>query len=361
MINVVHQTIPNGVVSALSAFRHVERELPPQEVLLALYTTMATITTAESETVGAVRAGRLNAAVYPVRGLEAVCAAIGLATEPTDYMVSTYRNLGDAIAKGVALREVIAEAYGRVGGTSKGKGGPMHLADVRAGFMATSGIVGGGIPIAVGLALAAQLDGERQIAITTFGDGATSIGAFHEAMNMAALWELPIVFVCQNNQWGEHTALEEYTGNPLLAERARSYGMKAVRVDGFDPIATAHIMQAAVDHARSGAGPVFVEAMTYRLGPHSAASDWSYMPTEQFEAAQRRDPTPTYRRWLAENEHADESDLDRIDVEVKQLVADAMEFAAASPTPDPSELYTDVFADPNDVPNGSAMWRRNAR
>ncbi len=199
---------------------------------------MATITSAEAETVGAVRAGRLNAAVYPVRGLEAVCGAIGLALEQTDYMVSTYRNLGDAIAKGVDLKEIVAEAYGRLGGTSKGKGGPMHLADVRAGFMATSGIVGGGIPIAVGLALAAQLDGEEQVALTTFGDGATSIGAFHEAMNMAALWDLPIVFVCQNNQWGEHTALDEYAGNPLLAERARSYGMKAVRIDGFDPIAT---------------------------------------------------------------------------------------------------------------------------
>lgn len=351
----------NGVVSAVSAFRDLERGLPPQEVLLELYTTMATITTAETETVGAVRSGRLNAAVYPVRGLEAVCAAIGLAVEPTDYMVSTYRNLGDAVAKGVALREVVAEAYGRSGGTSKGKGGPMHLADVRSGFMATSGIVGGGIPIAVGLALAAQLDGEQQIAITTFGDGATSIGAFHEAMNMAALWELPIVFVCQNNQWGEHTAIDEYAGNPLLSERARSYGMKAVRVDGFDPLATAHVMQSAVDHARSGAGPVFVEAMTVRLGPHSAASDWSYMPKEQFEAAQRRDPTPTFRRWLVENNHAEEALLDKIDAEIATSVTEAMEFAVASAPPDPSELYTDVFADPADVPSGSALWRRNSR
>jgi pyruvate dehydrogenase E1 component alpha subunit len=322
---------------------------------------MATITIAESETVGAVRAGRLNAAVYPVRGLEAVCAAIGLALEPTDYMVSTYRNLGDAVAKGVALREVVAEAYGRSGGTSKGKGGPMHLVDVRAGFMATSGIVGGGVPIAVGLGLAAQLDREGQVALTTFGDGATSIGAFHEAMNMAALWDLPIVFVCQNNQWGEHTALEEYASNPVLAERARSYGMKAVRVDGFDPIACVNVVQAAVDHARSGNGPVFVEALTYRLGPHSAASDWGYMPKEQFEAAERRDPTPTFRGWLADGAGVDPIELDRIDLDVKQVVADAMEFALASPPPDPAELYTDVFADPGDVPSRTAMWRRNAR
>ncbi len=345
----------------MTTFRPAAREVPPRDVLLQLYKTMATITTAETQTVGAVKSGRLNAAVYPVHGLEAVCASIGLALDPTDYMVSTYRNLGDAIAKGVALREIVAEAYGRVGGTSKGKGGPMHLADVRQGFMATSGIVGGGIPIAVGLALAAQLDGEQQVALTTFGDGATSIGAFHEAINMASLWELPIVFVCQNNAWGEHTALDEYAGNPILVERARSYGVKSVRVDGFDPIATAHVMQAAVDHARSGSGPVFVEAMTYRLGPHSAASDRSYMPADEFEAAMRRDPTPTFRRWLAEGGRVEESDLARIDTEVDAYVADAMEFAVASPTPDRSELYTDVFADPAAIPSRSAQWRRNAR
>ncbi|MGW4339765.1 thiamine pyrophosphate-dependent dehydrogenase E1 component subunit alpha [Rhodococcus koreensis] len=337
------------------------RSIPSQDVLLRLYETMATITTAESETVGAVRAGRLNAAVYPVRGLEAVCAAIGLALETTDYLVSTYRNLGDAIAKGTSVREIVAEAYGRSGGTSKGKGGPMHLADVRNGFMATTGIVGGGVPIAVGLALAAQLDAEEQVAVVTFGDGATSIGAFHEAMNMAALWDLPVVFVCQNNQWGEHTALAEYAANPVLAERARSYGMKAVQVDGFDPIATVHTVQSAVDHARSGAGPVFVEALTYRLGPHSAASDAGYMPKDQFDAALRRDPTPSFRRWLAEHGEVDESELDRIDAAVKQVVADAMEFAVNSPPPERDELYLDVFADPTAIPSRSAVWRRNAR
>ncbi|MGH7750304.1 MAG: thiamine pyrophosphate-dependent enzyme, partial [Candidatus Dormibacteria bacterium] len=177
--------------------------------LRAIYETMATITVAEAETVGAVKAGRLNAAVYPVRGLEGVCAVLGDRLEPTDYLVSTYRNLGDAVAKGVDLSRIVGESYGRTIGTSKDKGGPMHLVDVRSGLMATSGIVGGGVPIAVGLALAAQLDDEGQVCATTFGDGATSIGAFHEAMNLAAVWRLPIVFVCQNNQWGEHTALAE--------------------------------------------------------------------------------------------------------------------------------------------------------
>lgn len=342
----------------MTAFAAVEDTTRPSDSELArMYTTMATISVCEAQTVGAVRAGRLNAAVYPVRGLEAVCAAIAVLIEPTDYMVSTYRNLGDAIAKGVPVGEVVAESYGRMGGTSKGKGGPMHLADVRCGLMATSGIVGGGIPIAVGLGLAAQLDNEGQIAVTTFGDGATSIGAFHEATNMAALWKLPIVFVCQNNQWGEHTALAEYTANPVLAERAAAYGMRSVQVDGFDPIATWRVMREAFHDARSGAGPVFVEALTYRLGPHSAASDAGYMPKEEFAAAMERDPTPSFRRWLLENGMLTEQALAEIDESVKSAVADAMRFAEESPTPPFEELYEDVFADKSSLPSRSARWR----
>ncbi|TNC29220.1 thiamine pyrophosphate-dependent dehydrogenase E1 component subunit alpha [Amycolatopsis alkalitolerans] len=324
----------------------------------AIYETMATISVGEAATVGAVRAGRLNAAVYPVRGLEGVCAALGDVLEPTDYLVSTYRNLGDAVAKGVELRRVIAESYGRKLGTSKGKGGPMHLVDVHAGLMATSGIVGGGVPIAVGLALAAQLDGEGQIAATTFGDGATSIGAYHEAMNLAALWNLPIVFVCQNNQWGEHTALVDYAGNPDLSERARSYGMHSVAVDGFDVPATWRALRDAADHARSGAGPAFVEAITYRLGPHSAASDRGYMPKQDFDAAMERDPTPAFRKQLLESGTATAGELDRIDARVHTLVEDAMQAAIDSPPQTDDELFTDVFADPAAIP--ATKWKARA-
>lgn len=324
-----------------------------------MYETMATISVAEEATVGAVRAGRLNAAVYPVRGLEAVCGALADVLEPTDYMVSTYRNLGDAVAKGADLSRVIAESYGRTIGTSKGKGGPMHLVDVYSGLMATSGIVGGGVPIAVGLALAAQLDDEGQIAVTTFGDGATSIGSYHEAMNLAALWGLPMVFVCQNNQWGEHTALADYAGNTDLAERAGGYGMHSTSVDGFDVTETWKALRAAVDHARSGAGPAFVEAITYRLGPHSAASDRSYMPDDEFAAAMDRDPTPTFRRELLESGDATAADLDEIDVRVRKLVENAMRVAAEAPPQTDDELFSDVFGDPSFIPT-SAKWKANA-
>jgi pyruvate dehydrogenase E1 component alpha subunit len=324
--------------------------------LTQMYRTMATITATETATVGAVKTGRLNAAVYPVRGLEAVCGALAVTLQPTDYMVSTYRNLGDAIAKGVPVREIVAESYGRSGGTSGGFGGPMHLVGNKFGFLATSGIVGGGVPIAVGIALGAQLDDEGQIAVTTFGDGATSIGAFHEAMNMAALWKLPIVFLCQNNQWGEHTPLAGYAGNTNLAERAAAYGMRSVQVDGFDPIAAWRALRDAAEDARNGHGPVFVEALTYRLAPHSAASDRGYMPKDEFAAAMERDPTPAFRAWLTENGAVGEADLAAIDDQVAATVADAMEYAASSPPPSASTLLDNVFADRSALPARSAQW-----
>ena len=334
-----------------------ETSQPTSDELAQMYLTMATISTCEAATVGAVRAGRLNAAVYPVRGLEGVCGALGIVIQRTDYMFSTYRNLGDAIAKGVPVREIVAESYGRTGGTSGGMGGPMHLHDLRVGFVGTSGIVGGGVPIAVGIALGAQLDDEDQIVVVTFGDGATSIGASHEAMNLAVLWNLPIVFLCQNNQWGEHTALAAYAGNPNLAERAAAYGMRSVRVDGFDPVATWRALSAAAEHAREGRGPVFVEALTYRLGPHSAASDSSYMPKDEFAAAMQRDPTPAFRKRLADTGALSAEALDAIDAKAKEIVDDAMRYAVESPPPTAAVLFDNVFADRTALPAWSARWR----
>src|SRR5690606_12429060 len=157
-------------------------------------------------------------AFYPVRGMEAVCAALRAVLEPRDRLVSTYRNLGDVVAKGVPLKSIVAELYGRVDGVSKGKGGPMHLQDDEVGMTATTRVVGSGLPIAAGLGIAAQLDGDGKVVTVTFGDGATSIGAYHEGMNMAALWQLPVLFICQNNRGAEHTPLAAYTAAPELAQ-----------------------------------------------------------------------------------------------------------------------------------------------
>ncbi len=312
---------------------------------LAMYRTMALITATSDRASAEVKSGSLQSAFYPVRGLEGVCAALSIAVNREDQLVSTYRSLGDALAKGADLRRVIAEIYGRSDGVCGGKGGPMHLHDTSVGFMTSTGIVGSGIPIAVGLGIAAQLDGAARAVVTTFGDGATSIGAFHEGMNMAGLWKLPVVFLCQNNQWGEHTPIAEYAASTDLAGRAKGYAMASVKVDGFNPIATAEVLREALERARSGGGPTFVEAMTYRLTGHSGSSDYSYMPAEELAAALERDPVPNFRRALVESRQASEADLAGIDAEVAAQVDDAFAFAQASPPTAADLRYQHVFAD----------------
>ena len=322
----------------------VHSDLPGRDSLATMYELMPTTTLADNKAREETKAGRLQAAFYPVRGLEGVCAAMSAAFRVDDQLVSTYRNLGDALAKGVSLRSIMAELYGRVDGTSKGKGGAMHLHDTAVGFMTTTGVVGSGLPIAAGLALGAQLDDDDRVVVVTFGDGATSIGAFHEAMNIAALWNLPMIFLCQNNQWGEHTPIAEYAGNTDLAARAASYGMTAEKVDGFDPIATWRVLRAVAGAARRGEGPIFVEAITYRLTGHTGTSDFSYVPAEELAAAQLRDPAPAFRKWLRDNDVFTEDELLAIEGHAEDVVADAFSFAQDSPLPDPEALYTDVFA-----------------
>jgi len=329
--------VEGGIVSSAA---DIDRDL-----LTDIYTRMYLIRIVNERVVGEVKAGRLKGAAYPVRGLEAVCAAIGVCTRDDDQLVSTYRNMGDALAKGADLRRAVAEMYGRASGVSKGKGGAMHLHDPSVGFVTSTGIVGAGLPIAVGLGLAAQLDGDDRVVVTTFGDGSTSIGAFHEALNLAALWQLPVVFVCQNNQWGEHTPIAGYTANTDLTGRAAAYGLRAVSTDGFDTIAAYRTMRDAVETTRSGGGPVFVEARTYRLSGHSAASDYSYMPRDEFAAAEQRDPVPGFRRWLVESGGVEVGMVEGLEHAVDARVEAAFEEASKAAPPAPEERYTDVFAD----------------
>ena len=319
--------------------------LPPVDVLERMYEVMRTVTVADERARAEVKAGRMPAAFYPVRGLEGVCAALGAVLRPEDHLVSTYRNLADTVAKGVPLRGIIAELHGRTAGTSKGKAGTMHMHHDPSGLMATTGIVGSGLPIAAGLALGAQLDGGGRAVAVTFGDGATAIGAYHEAMNLAALWRLPLVFVCQNNGWAEHTPLSAYAPATDLAGRAAAYNMAAVTVDGFDPIETWRVLGRAAEQARAGGGPSFVECRTYRLVGHTSSADYSYMPKAELEAALARDPAPTFRAWLLDGGHATPGRLDEIDKAVDAAVDDAFEFAQAAPRPEPDDIYDDVFAD----------------
>lgn len=319
--------------------------VPDAEALGRMYTLMLTTALADQKSVAESKAGRLQAAFYPVRGMEAVCAALGEVLTPRDRLVSTYRNLGDALAKGTSLRSIMAELYGRRAGLSRGKGGTMHLQDPAIGFTATTGIVGSGLPIAVGVAMAAQLDGEGSATVVTFGDGATSIGAFHEAMNFAGLWQLPLVFVCQNNQWGEHTPIAQYAANTDLASRAASYSIPAHKVDGFDPMAALAALRSATERARAGEGPTFLEFQHYRLTGHTGTADFSYVPANELKAAMERDPAPTFRKWLLAKQYLSEQKIEGIERHARETVDDAFAYAARCEFPAASDIFTDVFAD----------------
>jgi pyruvate dehydrogenase E1 component alpha subunit len=211
--------------------------------------------------------------------------------------------------------------------------------------MVTTGIVGSGIPIANGFGLAAQLNGTDQVTVVNFGDGASNIGAFHEGLNMAGVWKLPVVFVCQNNLYGEHTPMAMSTPVEYISERAASYGMPGVTVNGNDPVATWKVMGEAVARARAGEGPTLVEARTYRFHGHLMGDAMEYMDKDERKAAMEADPVPAFRAWLLDNGHATEEQLAELEETITAAIDDAVEFAMNSPYPDADELYTDVYAD----------------
>jgi pyruvate dehydrogenase E1 component alpha subunit len=320
------------------------------EAALRIFRTMTTIRIAEDRIMRGLGAGEFRMTYYNVRGQEAIPAAIGEHLRRDDYMVTTYRGMHDCIAKGIPLDEMVAEMCGKVTGTSKGKGGPMHLSDPQSGLMVTTGVVGGGLPIAVGLALSSQLRGTDQVTVVNFGDGATSIGATHEAANLAALWQVPLVFVCQNNRYGEHTAFADYTRTPSLAERFRGYGMAATTVDGNCVPDMFEAAAEAIGRARAGGGPTFLECMTYRLGGHTFGATTEYMDADEYAAAEENEPVGKYRRWLLAERGIREATLAGIEGEVAAEVEAAVESAKAAPPPPPDELLLDVFSDPVSVP-----------
>jgi 2-oxoisovalerate dehydrogenase E1 component len=311
---------------------------------------MTRIAEADRAVQRALSAGELQFQYYPAGGQEAIPAAIAPHLRPDDYAVITYRCIHDLVAKGTPLAEVMAELWGKSTGTSQGKGGAMHMSDPHSGLMATTGIVGAGLPIANGLALAAQLQGTGRVTVVSFGDGATSTGAFHEALTLAAVWRLPVVFVCQNNQYAEYTALAEYTRNPHFADRAAAYGMPGVRVDGNDPVAVYSAAGEAVERARRGDGPTLLEAVTHRLQGHAFGSDEGHMDKAALEAARKAAPVPVFRARLLAEGLASEAELATIDAAAKAEVASAIEAARNAPVPAANQLYTDVFADATAIP-----------
>ena len=284
-------------------------------------------------------------------GQEAVAAGFAAALRPEDLVFCTYRGHLHTLLRGAPMGGLMAELLGRATGVCGGKGGSMHLTDVSVGAMGSYAIVGAHMPIAAGAAWAAQERGTGQVVVCFFGDGTTNIGAFHEALNFAAVWKLPVVFVCENNLYMEYTPIADVTAvEHPAADRASAYGLESILVDGNDPDAVHEVAVRVVDRARAGDGPSLVEAMTYRHGGHSRADPAKYRPDEEVKAWLARDPIPNYReRLLAAGVEA--SVLDEIDAGALAAVDRATEEAKAGPFPDPASLPTDLWAD------GGSAWR----
>lgn len=312
-------------------------------LLTQIFTTASRIKTCDERFRSLILTGGVSAQYYSPRGQEIISASIGALLDPSDYMVTTYRGLHDHLAKGVPMPELWAEFMGKATGTCKGKGGPMHITHPASGLMVTTGIVGGGLPIAAGLALASQLQGSKRVTVVNFGDGATNIGAFHEACNLAGLWKLPVIFCCQNNRYAEHTSFEDGTSVDRVADRAASYKIPGVRVDGNDPVAMYTVAKQAVERARAGDGPTLIEAMTFRFFGHQMSDQNEYMKPGELDEARAADPVLRFRTWLIDNNVASPAEIEAIEALAKDEVEAAVKFATESPAPDLSEGLTDVY------------------
>jgi pyruvate dehydrogenase E1 component alpha subunit len=284
-------------------------------------------------------------------GQEAIAAGFGVAMRPDDYTFCTYRGHNHTLARGAPIRAILGELMGRECGLLRGKGGSMHLTSVRHGAMGSYAIVGAHLPIAAGAAWSAQYRGTSQASVCFFGDGTTNIGTFHEALNMAVVLKLPVVFVCENNLYMEYTPIGQVTSvkNPA-ADRASAYGLEPLIIDGNDPDEVFATAMRSLERARSGGGPTLIEALTYRHGGHSRADPAKYRPKAELDAWLARDPIPLYRQRLLELGIA-ETDLTDIELNIMREIDQATEEAKASPVPDRELAGRDVWAD------GGSAWR----
>ncbi|MEV6164885.1 thiamine pyrophosphate-dependent dehydrogenase E1 component subunit alpha [Streptomyces sp. NPDC052052] len=312
--------------------------------LTTLYETMCRAAALDTRLLNGIKRGEFATVTWPSRGQEAVAAALGLALRADDRLVTTYRGLHDHVAKGVPLTEIIGEVLGRSVGASRGKGGTMHISAPDHGVMMTTGIVGSGVPVGVGLALAAKKQGSDRVTVVSFGDGATNTGSFHEGLNLAATWDLPVVFLCQNNLYAEMTPIEQTMAIPHVADRAKGVGMAGVTVDGNDPVVTYRALAEAVGRARAGGGPTLVETVTFRFEGHYAGDTSAYIPEDQLATMRAQDPMATFPDRLLAGGFT-QGELDAIRAAADQAVDDAVRTVLAAPVPDLDEIRLDVYAD----------------
>ncbi len=316
-----------------------------KEQSLTLWRQMLMIRRTEEQLAKSYAGGMIPGACHTYVGEEAVATGVCAHLRPEDAVFSTHRGHGHALAKGVPPREVIAELFGRVTGCSRGRGGSMHLFSPEVGMMGTSGIVGPCILQATGAGYSFKLLGKDNVGVAFFGDGAMNNGAFHEGLNLAAIWDLPVIFVCEDNMYATEVPFTYATRNQDVAARARTYGMNGVGLDGNDVIAIYQAAGEAVQRARAGNGPTLLHCKTYRTRPHSEGMrDAGYRTQEEVESWKQRDPITTLKARLITEGKANESDFDGIEAEIKAMVEDAAEFAKNSPYPDPATVTNHIFS-----------------
>ncbi len=318
-----------------------------KDQLLQMYRKMVEIRVFEETAADLFMKGRLPGFLHSSVGQEASSVGACAALRPDDYMTSTHRGHGDIIAKGATLDRMMAELFAKKTGYCKGKGGSMHIADLDLGILGATGIVGAGLPYAVGAALGFKMKGTDQVVLAFFGDGGSNTGAFHEALNLAAVWNLPVIFFCHNNQYAETTPQWVHQKIKDIAVRAQAYGIPGVVVDGMDVLAVYETTKAAVERARGGQGPTLIESKTYRFMGHFVGDPGVgiYRTREEVEEWKKRDPIPSFRKVLIEAGVATEAELNRIDEDVAREMEEAIRFAEESPEPELEEALQDIFVE----------------
>lgn len=317
-----------------------------QDLCLDLYRRMVTIRKFEETVYDVYSRGIMPGLAHLYTGMEAIAVGVCVNLDIEDNITSTHRGHGHLLAKGGDPQRMFAELLGKASGYNRGKGGSMHIVDMSLGILGANGVVGGGLGIATGAALSAKLKGVKRISVAFFGDGALNEGLYYEVSNMAALWNLPVVYVMENNHYGEYTSCNRSTAGTGPA-RAEAMGIPATTVDGNDVLDVYYAAQWAIQRARGGEGPSFIECQTYRWRGHHMGDQgdtYGYRSQEEIENWMKKCPIRRFSELLIENEMATEGDLESIDEEVQQLIDDAVDYAKQAPYPDPSEVYEHVYA-----------------
>src|SRR5882762_9924610 len=317
-----------------------------RQTLVNIYRQMLLVRRFEEKSAEAYSAGKIGGFCHLYIGQEAVAIGSISAIRKDDYVLTSYREHAHAIAKGMSPESVMAELYGKAGGCSKGKGGSMHMFDKEVNFLGGHGIVGGQIPLATGVAFASKYKATDQVTLCFFGEAAVNQGAFHESLNMAQLWKLPCIYICENNQYGMGTSLARAMSSQDISQKACAYDIASEFVDGMDVLAVREATLRAVERARKEYLPTLLEVRTYRFMGHSMSDPGNYRTRAEIERHQERDPIKLFSASLKEKQIVDDQTLEEIDKSVREEVERAVRFAEESPLPAPEELFTNVYANP---------------